>query len=357
MRVPSSLALALLVALATNVHAANSDEYTRGYAQAILDREYKETSVRVSEVQANQLIVLTADSCVSATNRRKIESSLLTKDTVASVAWTGTTDCQNEEPPAKALAADVTVTEALPDTDLFQPPLADPREPRATARYLSYNSENERYNAAAVSLGDSFPFANVLQPDGGKFQFAIEGGIFSLFNLDADSKDLQNADYLGGVALNYQRGPWSARARLYHQSSHLGDEFILNHPGFERINLSYEEVNGLVAYQWEGLRVYGGAGAIVRSETDLDPFHFQAGLELRAKDAIGDIDLIAAADLQAKEELDYNLDQSYLAGVGLDNNRERELRIMTGYFSGYSPNGQFYADAVDFWSIGIYYDL
>ena len=352
--------LLLILFMLTDVSsalAADSEDFTRGYAQAILDREYKASSVRVSEVQANQVVVLTADGCVSVTERRSIESALQVKDLVSSVTWTGTTECHDDEPPAKALAADVTVAEALPETDLFQPPLADPREPRATARYLSYNAENERYNAAAVSLGDTFPFANILRPDGGKYQLAVEGGIFSLFNLDAESKDLQNADYLGGLALIYQRGPWAARARLYHQSSHLGDEFILNHPGFQRVNLSYEEINGLVAYQWNGVRLYGGAGAIVRSETDLDPFHIQGGLELRLSDAIGDVDLIAAADLQAKEELDYDIDQSYLFGIGLNNYSERELRLMTGYFSGYSPNGQFYADAVDFWSVGIYYDL
>ena len=351
----ASYGLFLVTAGQPAMAASVTDEFTRGYAQAILDRDFKGSSVRVSEIRPEQLVVLTADRCIDPRTRGRIEKALLTKDIVASTDWVGTTECGTQDAPVAD--DEVTVAEALPDTDIFEPPLADPREPRATARYLNYDSDRDSYNAAAVSLGDSFPFANLLDPDGGKFQVAVEAGIFSLFNLDSDSKDLQNADYLGGLALTYKRGPWSARGRIFHQSSHLGDEFLLNHPGFERQNLSYEELNGLIAYQLEGVRIYGGGGAIVRSETDLDPFHLQGGIELRAKDLIGTVDLIGAADFQAREELDYDVDQSYLFGVGLNNYRERELRIMGGYFSGYSPNGQFYVDAVDFWSLGIYYDL
>lgn len=265
-------------------------------------------------------------------------------------------DCKGNSPAVVPVKADST-TETLPEGDLVLPLVADQREPRASARYENYNSETDDFNAGAVSLGDSYPVANILNADGSKIQFGMEAGIFALFNFDADSTDLINTDFLFGIPVTYQNGPWSIRGRIYHQSSHLGDEFLLSHPEVERVNLSYEETNVLLSYQWKWFRVYGGGGAIVRSEPHLDPWHVQGGAEVRVDDFISDLDLIAGVDFQAKDELDWDWSQSYLVGVGLNKFNERELRIMTGYYDGFSPNGQFFHDEVSYWSFGLYYDL
>ncbi len=55
-------------------------------------------------------------------------------------------------------------------------------------------------------------------------------GVFQ-FDLSAPSSDLINTDYVVGVPLSWRSGGWSTRVRLYHQSSHLGDEFLLGRPG------------------------------------------------------------------------------------------------------------------------------
>lgn len=80
-------------------------------------------------------------------------------------------------------------------------------------------------------------------------------------------------------------GCWSARVRGFHQSSHLGDEFIINNPAVERKNLSFEAVDVLLAVE-ERLgrvygRVYGGGAYIVSSANDLDPGLAQWGVEIR----------------------------------------------------------------------------
>ncbi len=89
---------------------------------------------------------------------------------------------------------------------------------------------------------------------------SLLGGVFSQYNLDTPSDDLINADYLVGPMLTLRRGRVSARLRLYHQSSHLGDEFILNKPGVDRINLSFEPFDGLVALTGRWWRLYVGGG-------------------------------------------------------------------------------------------------
>ena len=55
----------------------------------------------------------------------------------------------------------------------------------------------------------------------------LVGNVYAQFDLNRPSYDLINADYLIGLPLTFRFDRFSGRARLYHQSSHLGDEFVL----------------------------------------------------------------------------------------------------------------------------------
>jgi hypothetical protein len=162
--------------------------------------------------------------------------------------------------------------------------------------------------------------------------------VFALFNLDAPSSDLINADYWFGLPISYRRGPWSYLVRLYHQSSHLGDEFILGNPGVNRVNLSYEELEGLVSYEWERWRIYGGGGYLVHSEPELAPKQVHAGAEYVQPGAAGKFDLIAAVDVRASEELGWDSSRSYQVGLN-KRTTTRRVRLMLEHFNGHSPMG------------------
>src|SRR5438046_10762085 len=76
-------------------------------------------------------------------------------------------------------------------------------------------------------------------------------------------------------------GLLSVRARIYHQSSHLVYEFILN-TNPTRVNLSFEAAELLVARDLGGLRLYGGGEYILRHEpSDLRPGLLHGGIEYR----------------------------------------------------------------------------
>ncbi len=75
--------------------------------------------------------------------------------------------------------------------------------------------------------------SNAVWPEG--WQFDIEGAGFPRLTLD-ENRDLISADFRFGTPLTYRRGVWEAKFGYYHLSSHLGDEFMLSHPGIERLN-------------------------------------------------------------------------------------------------------------------------
>src|SRR6266550_4005698 len=187
----------------------------------------------------------------------------------------------------------------LPDNNLFRPLLADQREPRFYADYrriqfrgasnILAEGRGSSIDAALVAFGGGFGIWGLRQPRGcDGLQVSLFGAVFAQFNLDTPSWDLLNADYLVGPELTLRRGHWSGRLRFYHQSSHLGDEFLLNYGlqhGVQRQDLSFEIVDALVSLEDEWWRLYGGGGLVVLSGSAPDlttkPGFVQWGLELR----------------------------------------------------------------------------
>jgi len=188
----------------------------------------------------------------------------------------------------------------LPDNDVFRPLLADQREPRFYADYrrVHFRFQNadtfsegkgQDIDVAMVSFGGEFGIWGLRQPRGcDGLQVSLFGVVFAQFNLDTHSMDLLNADYLVGPMVTWRGGRWSARARFYHQSSHLGDEFLLNYGsahGVQRQNLSVEILDLLVSVEDTWWRFFGGGGLVAFSDPQSDVAGqglFQAGLELRS---------------------------------------------------------------------------
>ena len=152
---------------------------------------------------------------------------------------------------AGAHADDRTGFVPLPQGGLFCPFVADPKSEHTFLSYLRGDfatiadpEANGDTNIGAVGLGDNFGLFRIAAAAAGNgLQLDLVGGIFAQFNLDQPSFDLINADYLIGLPLSFRASGFSARLRLYHQSSHLGDEFLLSRMP-ERENLSFESHAG-----------------------------------------------------------------------------------------------------------------
>lgn len=336
------------------VVAAPADDagYLRGYVDALLDSRFAGYGLVVKELRPDGQVTVGARTCLGPSQKRDVERLLARTGRVSAVAWDASADCLDEG--ATPGPADVDVR-LLPEEELFEPLIADPRQARFSMSYQRYRSSRDRFNAASVAFGEYFGFASGFVRGQGASQIGIQGAVFALFNLDAPSSDLINADYWIGIPVSYRKGPWSYRVRLYHQSSHLGDEFLLGNPGIDRVNLSYESVDVLASHEWERLRVYGGGAYIFHSEPDLEPWQAQVGAEYVQPRAAGRLDLIVAADIKASEELDWRRSRSYQVGFELKSASARRVRLMLEHFRGHSPNGQFYQERLRYTGLGLYF--
>jgi hypothetical protein len=250
--------------------------------------------------------------------------------------------------------------ETLPSGRLFKPLWADPRWAHFSAAYQNYLADDELNDVGSVSFGESFGLLGGPAGEGGRWQLDFQAAVFGIFDMNADSKDLVNADYWVGIPVSYRNGKFSTIARVFHQSSHLGDEFLLRRRDINRINLSYESIDLKGSYEFDnGFRVYGGAGYLFHREpADLDPWSTQIGLEYAFPMAIlGDrLRPVAAVDLQNREENNWRADLSLRAGVQFENPvaASQQVQVMLEYFNGRSPNGQFYDRTVEYVGLGLH---
>ncbi|RJP79238.1 MAG: DUF1207 domain-containing protein [Candidatus Zixiibacteriota bacterium] len=258
----------------------------------------------------------------------------------------------------------------LPRGDVFQPLLADPKQPLFRASLLLTRASFLNTFIGAVGYGENIGIVRwtTTRPTAGSLQVSLAGGVFAQFDLASPSHGLVNADYLIGLPVTYGRGAVAARARIYHQSSHLGDEFLLREQP-ERQNLSFEAVELILSLRWGAVRGYGGGEYLVnRDPADLDPAVLHAGLEYRHPRAVltgrnlGAGRWIAAVDLKSWQSRMEVLAWSVRGGLELspaqaDGPGIRRLSLLLEYYNGASPYGQFYSENISFLGAGAQFNL
>ena len=258
----------------------------------------------------------------------------------------------------------------FPQDELFCPLLADPKQPRSFAsllrgefRTLDDPEDADDTTIAAVGLGDRVGLfrANGSRPGDG-LQLDLAGGIFAQFDLGTSSVDLINADYVIGLPLAFRRAGFTTGLRFYHQSSHLGDEYLLRDDGIERENLSFESIELILSQEAGPLRLYAGGEHLFRREPEtLDGRLAHLGLELRSGEA-GAIRFVAGADVKLTEQQDYSPAWSGRAGIQIarparGGHPVRLVLLLGEFYSGPSPYGQFFQDDIQYAGVGIHIQL
>ncbi|HEU5319749.1 MAG TPA: DUF1207 domain-containing protein [Methylomirabilota bacterium] len=358
-----TLGAALVTLAAPAAGAAVDDPWLAGYVAAVLERDL---GLDARAVTVRDGVVRLPADAVPPPLRARVAT------TVGAVRGVRGVEILAAAPPAGAPAAAEPdppawraplPTGLLPDGHLFAPLLADPRWPHFSVSYRHLLGEGPGSDdMTAVSLGGDVPLYRPTWPGGAQWDLGLQAAVFAVFDLDADSKDLLNADYLLGGRLAYRDGAFSALLRLYHQSSHVGDELLL-HTRLERVNLSYEAVDAKLSWDLPlGFRLYGGGSVLFSQEPrDLDPWSFQAGAEFRSPRAFGGGRLrpVAALDLKGLEENGWRPDLSLRAGVQLDSVQllGRSLQLLLEYFEGHAPDGQFFKRELEYFGFGVHFHL
>lgn len=241
----------------------------------------------------------------------------------------------------------------LPQSTILYPSeVANPRQVSFSGGIRLHDSVAGQ-TSTPVSFGDQFPLYRWSNFDiwsiKGDLQLEIEGAVFAIFNQTQDSSPLINADYYIAIPVSYAYDQWAHRVRLYHISSHLGDEYLKRRHHVKRLNKSYEAIDYSAAYDiTKQIRLYGTAGVIGHSDSEmhLKPLYAQYGMEVRVgrhewKQLYGTPYL--AMHFENWQDTDWKIDATFALGyeLGKLNGMGKKIRVSIEYHNGFCDAGQF----------------
>ncbi|MBI4682597.1 MAG: DUF1207 domain-containing protein [Nitrospirae bacterium] len=356
-----------LAMLAAGAYPASVDDnYIKGYAASVLEREFHASpsslTVKDGVIYLSAVELAGVDSGELVTALLKIKGvervEILGAGQAAPKDISADTHRDERE---KAEEGDDPYKEAGSTKDrLFDPLMADPRWPHFSMGYQTYTDDGEFGHVFAASFGETLPVYKWEGPFGGRWQVGVQAAGFIVHDLDTASWDLINEDYRGGVAMYYRREAWSGLFSIYHNSSHVGDEYLL-HKHVDRVNFSYEAAQLKVSYDISrAYRVYAGIDYMFSPDPkDLKRWWTQYGAEFRCTQTYfnGLLRPMAAVDIKNRQENDWHSEISLAAGVKLESEDTlwNKINIMLEYYNGNSPNGQFHENYIEYVALATHF--
>jgi hypothetical protein len=250
----------------------------------------------------------------------------------------------------------------FPDVRSFEPPLATPRVAGFAGRLITESIGDDQFGderEADVTIGEDFPLLGLRQ---GTRPITLGFGVQASgrFSLDDSKSALISNDWQVGFNIFADLRPWQIDLQLYHESSHLGDEYIKRF-GASRLDWTREVLMAWVGYETGKFRIMGSAGNALVDELDLSPWMASAGLDFRggAFPLLGQrAHLIAGVFGEGASETDWRLSTSLKAGIAFPGSRVgRELRLSLIGHDGLSTQRQFFRSSSRYFGVEIEFQL
>jgi len=237
----------------------------------------------------------------------------------------------------------------IPEVSTFFPTmLAEPHKLGYSVGYRTYD-KTFKFSCLPISIGDQFSLYQFKTNLYGRLYFGIEACVWADFEARAKSLSLINADYFIGLPLTYIADRFAAKIRVFHESSHLGDEFLLENPQIERVNPSMEVADIAFAYHiTDSFTPFVGYSHVLRSDKSyrVKPNGFYYGFNYFMDYFQIDIWNIKATPYIATFFSNYQnnhwrTDSSIAIGYQWDKSYGHKLRLYLEGHDGFSSEGQF----------------
>lgn len=245
----------------------------------------------------------------------------------------------------------------LPGGLMYRAYLASDRESRFRSFFFD---ETEKGGLWDITLGGRvalwrYGTNDPYMPQGWEVQ--LEGAALPRLNLESD-RDVESVDFRAGVPIVYSDGAWSTKVAYYHISSHLGDEYMLRNPGFQRWNYSRDAmVIGRTYNFTPSLRAYAEAGWAFYTDV-CQEWEFQFGFDYAPMYDTGIHGApFVAANGHLREEVNYSGNMVVQAGWAWRTGPNAHLfRVGAEYFNGLSDQYQFWNQFEEKIGVGLWYD-
>ncbi|WP_437228210.1 DUF1207 domain-containing protein [Planctomicrobium sp. SH661] len=259
--------------------------------------------------------------------------------------------------PSFLAGSDTWTWKFLPEGYLYHTYLASEAEPRLAVQVFSETHQGSFVDSFIGGRIGFVRFGRQDSPEG--FQLDLLGGA----NLRQDPTpdwDVDSVQFRYDIPLTYRKGPHAWKFGFYHISAHLGDEFLIKNPTYDRLNWLRDSLYlGYSYFPIPEVRLYGEVGWAFNSDVS-EPWEFQFGLEIAPVYPTGIHGApFIAMNVHLHQELDYggsfNIQGGWSwRGEGLSSGL---LRTGPYYFDGGSPQFSFYQVHEQQIGWGLWYDF
>jgi hypothetical protein len=263
------------------------------------------------------------------------------------------------DPPVECCDDDVWNWRILPSGLAYRAYLAGPRESRLSSFWAHEKDQGWLWDVALGGRAALLRYGtqNGIRPQGWELQ--IEGGGLPRLGMEEES-DVQAVDFRVGVPLVYAVDNHQFKLAYYHLSSHVGDEFLIKNPGFERLNYVRDAVVlGTGYYLTPELRAYGEAAYAFNVDGGAKPWEFQFGMERAPAIPTGYRGApFAAVNAHLREEFRFSGNLVVQAGWAWRGDGAGHL-LRTGfeYFNGRDDQYSFLYEHQQKVGLGLWYDF
>lgn len=175
-------------------------------------------------------------------------------------------------------------------------------------------------------------------------ELGFELAAFSQFIFEDPFGDFQtnlfNVEFKVGVHYQYRIRDWRFRGRVYHISTHLGDDYIFRYGilGFINNPRIYEVVDLSACWARGGWNLYATAGAVFHSAYARTPLLAQGGVQfVHPVGKMKWIRWVAGTDIRVEQAQGFRPGIHAGAGIGMGPGGRFPVTLMADYYYGYMP--------------------
>ena len=261
---------------------------------------------------------------------------------------------------ADPTAGDCWTWQVLPEGLIYRSYQAGVHEPRMALVLFGERDGRSLWDATLGGRVGVWRYGtrDPLHPQGWEIDF--EGAAMPRLTLDS-IRDLQTVDFRAGVPITYGVDKWQFKTGYYHLSSHLGDEYIISHPGSINSRLNYVRdslVLGASYFPSPSLRLYSEAGYAFNATGGAEPWEFQLGTEYSQPGPTGGRGTpFVAINGHLLEEHDFGGSISTQVGWLWRGQTGQVMRLGLHYYNGKSSQYQTFDDSEQQVGFGLWYDF
>jgi len=246
----------------------------------------------------------------------------------------------------------------LPDGLLWHSYLAGPKEPRISTVVFGDNNDGAYWDATLGGRVGLLRYGTGEAYRASGWQWDLEGAAITRLDM-LHAEDVESTDFRFGTEMTWADGPWAMKFGYFHISSHVGDEYLIRFPTFDRINYVTESwIIGGSYRPLDDVRLYGEFVNSFHAAGGAKRYQMQTGAEYTpiAKTAKRGAPF-AAIHLNFREAVDYEVSTTVQAGWSFQSQKSgRRIRFGAQYGDGPTSQFAFFQRRESYLGFGAWFD-